>query len=104
MEEIGVFGDAETVRGFKLAGVRHAMIATEGDVDEKFAEMLAKPGIGLVILSEDTQKLFSQKTLKTLETLAKPVVTTIPGKRAKPGEGSSLAKAIKKAMGIDLKN
>ncbi len=102
MEEIAVLGDEETVVGFKLAGVRRAVVANASNADEKFNELVAKPEVGLIILSEDTQKLFSQKTLKAIEMLAKPVVLTIPGKTARPTGVNPLALMIKKAIGVDL--
>ncbi len=102
MEEIVVLGDEDTVVGFKLAGVRRALVANASNADEKFLELVADEKVGLIILSEDTLKLFSQKTLKAIETLAKPVVVTIPGKTAKPAGVNSLALMIKKAIGVDL--
>ncbi len=102
MEEIAVLGDEETVVGFKLAGVRRAVVANAQNADEKFLELTADEKVGLIILSEDTQKLFSQKTLKAIETLAKPVVLTIPGKTVRPTGVNPLALMIKKAIGVDL--
>jgi len=102
MGEIVVLGDEETVIGFKLAGVRRAVVANESNADEKFNELVADSKVGLIILSEDTRKLFSQKTLKVIETLAKPVVLTIPGKTTKPTGVNPIALMIKKAIGVDL--
>lgn len=102
MEEIAVLGDEETVIGFKLAGVRRAVVVDANNADEKFNELVANSKVGLIILSEDTQKLFSQKTLKTIENLTKPIVLTIPGKTAKPTGINPLTLMIKKVIGIDL--
>lgn len=100
--EIAVFGDSETILGFKLAGVTKAIECKPVErADELFNSLLKDEGVGLVLAQDDLMPLLSTKTRKQLEALSKPIVLTIPSKKSEAGV-ESLARLVKKAIGVEL--
>ncbi len=104
MDKIIVVGDADTVLGFRLAGVSqaHAVSDAEG-AEAGVGEALARSDAGILIITQEALNSLSAKTRKELSLVAKPAVVEVPGKRAADQGGESLAALIKKAMGVDLK-
>lgn len=103
MEKIMVIGDADTVTGFRLAGVIESKVADAAQADAAVTDAIARPDVGIVIITQDMLAALSHKTVKQLETLAKPVVIEVPGKRDASGATESISEQVKKAIGIELK-
>lgn len=102
MDHIAVLADSETLLGFRLAGIRNAMLAGS-DADASLAKALDAQGIGILVVTQDVVNRASAKARKRLEASTKPVIVVIPGKGQKAAAGSqSLALLVKKAMGVDL--
>lgn len=102
MDHIAVLADSETLLGFRLAGIRSALVAGS-DADASIAKALETPGIGILVVTQDVVDRASAKVKKRLDASTKPVIVVVPGKGQKLLAGSqSLALLVKKAMGVDL--
>ncbi len=100
MDKILVAGDRDMVTGFKLVGVRDAVICSDEDADEKLNELLKREDAGIVIFQDEFYKNLSHKTKKLIETIPKPVVVSVGVKAASSTE--NLQAMIKRAIGISL--
>ncbi len=104
-EKITVIGDHDTVVGFGLAGVTSLVAVTRENCEAEFLKAIQASDVGVVILQDDLTAGFSHKTRKTMETLAKPVIVTVPGKSEALGgkKSGNIADLVKRAIGIELK-
>ncbi len=104
-EKIAVIGDEDTVVGFRLAGITTAAAVTEETAESEFNKMLADNTVGIIIVQDDMARGFSHRTKKTIESIAKPVIVTVPGKKelTKGEKSGSIAEMVKRAIGIELK-
>lgn len=103
MSKIIVLGDADTVLGFRLAGVVDTKVVQDSTADDAVGEALANPEAGILVITQETLAALSHKTKKLLAVTAKPVVIEIPGKRSVEVPGQSISDLVKKAIGIELK-
>ena len=102
MDHILVLADSETLLGFRMAGIRNALVAS-ADVDASFAQALDTPGTGILVVTQDLVDRSTSKMKKRLDQSTKPVIVVIPSKNQKtPVGASNLALMVKKAMGVDL--
>jgi vacuolar-type H+-ATPase subunit F/Vma7 len=100
--EIAAAGFAETLVGFKLAGITVTAECNSENADSKVSGLLDRGEIGLVILDQDLVSFLSLKTKRKIEASTKPVVITIPGKSGTVAGGESISMMVKRAIGIDL--
>ncbi len=104
MDKIMVIGDSDTVLGFRLAGVVDAKVVAAGEnAEETIAAAIAATDIGILIVTQETMRSLSPKTQKHLQSIAKPAVIEVAGKKAVAAGGESIAVLIKKVMGVELK-
>ncbi len=104
-EKIAVLGDADTVVGFSLAGVSEAVEVNPDNCESEFLKMCQRSDIGIIIVQDDLVQGFTYKTKKHMESLARPVIVTVPGKSEALGgkKSGNIAELIKRAIGIELK-
>ncbi len=107
MEEIAAAGFAESMAGFKLAGIRIVAECSEKNADERVNALMEREGVGLVILERPLLSFVTLKTRKRIEASTHPVVITIPGKGGgavtAEEQGESMSVMIKRAIGVELK-
>ncbi len=104
MEQIAAAGFAESMIGFKLAGISVVADCSEKTAEERVAELLNRTEVGLVIVEREILPFLQPKTRKRMEASTKPVVIVIPGKTGKKVEDEeSIATLVKRAIGVDLK-
>ncbi|MFH1257620.1 MAG: V-type ATP synthase subunit F [Candidatus Micrarchaeota archaeon] len=100
MDKILVLGDRDMVTGFKLVGIRDAIVCSAETADQKLAELLERQDAGIVIFQDEFYGNLSHKTKKLIETVPKPVVVSVGVKAASSTE--NLQAMIKRAIGISL--
>ena len=100
-DRILVAGDFDTVTGFRLAGITTAVDSDAADFEAKLLESI--PGTGILIVTIEAFQKLSAKTKKKFADSAKPVVVTVPSKKLVDEGEESIARMIKKAIGIELK-
>jgi vacuolar-type H+-ATPase subunit F/Vma7 len=95
-----VIGDAPTVRGFELAGLRGAVVASAASAREALARARGA-GARLVLLTEQAAAWVGEALEPGAE--VKPLVTVIPS--LVPGEADgvateSLRRVVRRALGL----
>lgn len=98
MSKIIVLGDADTVLGFRLAGVVDTKVVQDSTADDAVSEALANPQAGILVITQDTLASLSHKTKKLLAATAKPVVIEVPGKRAVQVPGQSISDLVRRQL------
>lgn len=95
--EIAVLGSEDFVLGFRLAGLRRALIiSSDEEYAQKLEELMEDENVGIVAVdSADLARLNPIQRRKTLDSI-RPVV--IPIGR----DESDLREKVKRAIGIDL--
>ena len=95
--EIAVIGDEEFLLGFRLAGVRKVVPASEKDLEPKLDEVLKDRTVGILVMhNEDMNRLPAHLRRALVESI-EPVVISI-GRV----EEVDLRERIKQAVGVDL--
>ncbi len=104
MDKIIVVADADTVLGFRLAGVAEAHEAeSEEEAERAVTAALSRSDAGILVITQQAMDALSPKTRRELSSIAKPAVIEVPGKRELDRGAESLSALIKKTMGIELK-
>ena len=101
-EKIAVIADAATVTGFRLAGVEYAFALSGPDAEDRLSELLSDATYGIVIVTERLVEQCDWRLRKRIEATAKPVVVAVPDAAGPIEQSESIAKLIKRALGMDL--
>jgi vacuolar-type H+-ATPase subunit F/Vma7 len=101
-ERLAVIADAATCTGFRLAGVDHTFPLSGAEAEKKISELLSDSTFGIVIVTERMLENCDWRLKKRVEQTAKPVVVAIPDMAGPIEQEESLAKLIKRALGVDL--
>lgn len=101
-EKIAVIADSATITGFRLAGVEYAFALSGEKAEEKLNELLSDPTYGIVIVTERLAEHCDWRLKKRIEATAKPVVVAVPDAAGPIEQSESIAKLIKRALGVDL--
>ncbi len=98
---IAVIGERELVIGFRLIGVRDAVIAPERGAEAALQELVTSGKYSLILAGQKVQGALSEKFRRQLEGSLDPLVVFLPT----PGAGEepeSLAALAKRILGISL--
>jgi len=102
-DNIVIIGDAAMATGFKLAGVSEIYVADEKEGAARLVEVLDRENVGIVIVKDEIISHLDWRVKKRIESIAKPVVIAVPGKRGPLGEEGSLRELVKRALGFEMK-
>jgi len=95
--EIAILGTDDFVTGFRLAGVRNAIIS-RGNLDNEVEDVVRQEDIGILVMDEEDMNKLNNKTKKMLDRAVRPVIVTITEREGK----SDLRESIKRTLGVDL--
>ena len=101
-EKIAVIADSATCTGFRLSGVESTFALTGAEAEAKIAELLGDESFGIIVVSERMVENCDWRLKKRIEATAKPIVVAIPDSAGPIEQEESLAKLIKRALGVDL--
>jgi len=101
-EKIAVISDSATSTGFRLAGVESTFSLSGAEAEAKLSELLSSTEYGIIIVPERLLENCDWRLKKRVEATAKPVVVAIPDNAGPVEQEESLAKLIKRALGVDL--
>jgi vacuolar-type H+-ATPase subunit F/Vma7 len=101
-EKIAVIADSATCTGFRLAGVESTFALSGGEAEAKIGELLSDESFGIIVVSERMVENCDWRLKKRIEATAKPIVVAIPDSAGPIEQEESLAKLIKRALGVDL--
>ena len=101
-EKIAVIADSATCTGFRLAGVESTFALAGNEAEAKIGELLSDESYGIIVVSERMVENCDWRLKKRIEATAKPIVVAIPDVAGPIEQEESLAKLIKRALGVDL--
>jgi len=94
--EIAVVGSEEFVTGFRLAGIRKVISATDDDLLSTIVKVMDEADVGiLAVHTKDLERLPPQLRAKMMESVD-PVVIPVGE------EESDIRDKVRRAIGIDL--
>ena len=101
---IHIIGDEETVTGFRLAGVINAyVVATAEELLEHLRNIIPQENSGVVIITERLAETVRREIQTLMHKRVFPILVEIPDTwSALEDKTDSLAKAIRRAIGIEL--
>ncbi len=101
-EKIAVIADSPTCTGFRLAGVDYTFPLSGSEAEGRLSELLSDESFGIIIVTERMLEGCDWRLKKKVEQTAKPIVVAIPDMGGPIEQEESLAKLIKRALGVDL--
>jgi len=101
-EKIAVIADSSTCTGFRLAGIENTFALSGAEAEAKISELLGDESFGIIVVNERMVENCDWRLKKRIEATAKPVVVAIPDSQGPIEQEESLAKLIKRALGVDL--
>jgi vacuolar-type H+-ATPase subunit F/Vma7 len=107
-KKIAVVGSNIMATGFKIAGVKNAMVAyladSQEDIEQKINELFADETVAVIVAGQSTlAKVRDRKLLQLIDTSLLPIVVGIPDYHEKEENEDTLRRLIKRAIGIDIK-
>ena len=97
MVHLAVIGSNEFIVGFKLAGIRNVMEATDKPFND-LKNIRNDREVGIVVVEEKIMENLEQHEKQLIESSVDPVYIPVSTK----AEQESLKKLIKKSIGVDL--
>ena len=97
-----VIGDADTVRGFRLAGLSGTVVLSRDEAAQAFLRA-RDAGIELVVLTEEAEVFLCGAGL--LPHSGRPVVAVVPaarGPRPRPLPAERLERRVRRALGLPV--
>ncbi|MFH1224241.1 MAG: V-type ATP synthase subunit F [Candidatus Diapherotrites archaeon] len=104
-DKIVLVGSKEMCLGFRLSGIKESYeCAGASEAEERITELMKRPDMGVVLVSEHLFFGTDWRFRKKLESVAKPSIVAIPDyiKSTSKEEEYSLRELVKKALGFDF--
>lgn len=98
-----ILGERELVIGFRLIGVRDAIVAPETGASKEFQKLFESGKYSLILVSQKVQRILPEALRRQAESSIDPLVVFLPT----PGAGEepeSLAQLAKRVLGISLES
>ena len=96
--EIAILGSDEFVTGFRLAGVKNILTASDKEVSKKVEDVIKEQKVGILVMEDLDFANLNNKVRKILDRSVTPVVVTL----TKEQKNSDLRQLVKRSIGIDL--
>lgn len=95
-------GDAETVRGFRLAGVDGRVVGNASETAEALAAAVAREDCGIVILTERAAERVRPQVEALQQERRMPLIVEIPGADGRARGRKSWRQVVQEAVGMSL--
>lgn len=96
--------DADTVRGFRLAGVRGKAVSSSSEAGMAFSWAVAQPGCEVLILTEDVAAMLGPEMEAARLEYARPLLVEIPGPGGPKSSAGNLQRLARIAVGTPLED
>ena len=106
-DRIAVMGGELMTLGFKVSGVKMAIVSRPGDsvesIEENLRNLFRDGSIGVIIISESiSRKIRDRKLIHMIDSSLLPVVVEVPDYGEEERNEDTLKRLIKRAIGIDI--
>lgn len=95
--EIAAMGSEDFLLGFRLVGVRKAVVVDDDEVQQKLASLMGDDGVGIIIVHNTTLARLTEEQKRDALDSVSPVVVSVG-----TDEDDDLREKVKRAIGIDL--
>ncbi len=94
--------DADTVRGFRLAGVSGEAVDSGPEAAEALARAARRPDLGIVIMTDQVAADIRDHVDRLRMEQARPLVVEVPGPDGRMPGRKTLRQFVQEAVGIRL--
>ena len=94
--------DADTVRGFRLAGVAGEAVESDAEAAEALARAARRPDLGIVILTDPVAAGIRDEVDALRMGRARPLVVEVPGPDGRMPGRKTLRQFVQEAVGIRI--
>ena len=103
MSSVGVIGDADTVSGFRLGGVKKSVIANSKEDAIKALDKFLDENVSIIIITQVLSNEIREHINRKIGSNVLPMIIEIPDKDGS-SEGSSdqMANLIKRVIGVEM--
>lgn len=95
-------GDADTVRGFRLAGVEGQVVASAPQAAAALTQAAAQPGLGVILLTEAIAASIREQVDRFRFERDRPLLVEIPGPAGPLPTRKRLGQLVQAAVGIQV--
>lgn len=99
---IFVIGDRDTVLGFRLAGVRGAVVGEKDDAAVALDRALRDASNGLVLVTESIADIIRERVNMHRASAGVPIVLEIPGASGPSPSRVPIGDIVRKAVGVSV--
>jgi V/A-type H+-transporting ATPase subunit F len=106
MRTCRVIADADSVVGFRLAGLEAVAAASPEEAERLLRECLAAGSASIILVKQSYLERFSELTRRKLDKLSVPLVIPLPLTTVRGGEAASqdyILSLIRRAIGYQMK-
>jgi len=94
--------DADTVRGFRLAGVAGEAVESDAEASDALARAARRPDLGIVILTDEVAAGIRDEVDAHRSARARPLVVEVPGPGGRMPGRKTLRQFVQEAAGIRI--
>ncbi len=95
-------GDAETVRGFRLAGIEGKIVNASSEAAAALEQAVAQPDCGILVITQKVAAGIRPQVETIRWQRAHPLVVEIPGPEGPQAGRKSLRQFVQEAVGMRL--
>ena len=97
-----VIADADTVLGFKYAGIDGDVVESPQQARRVFSEVVKNESVGVIIITDQAAETIGEEVTRTLYESRRPMIVQIPGPEGPLPTRRSLAELIREAVGVKI--
>jgi len=94
--------DADTVRGFRLAGVEGEAVETDAEAADALQRAARRPTLGIVVLTDQVAAGIRDAVDTLRMTRDRPLVVEVPGPEGRLPGRKTLRQFVQEAVGIRI--
>lgn len=94
--------DADTVRGFRLAGVAGETVASEAEAADALDRAARRPDLGIVILTDEVAAGIRDQVDAHRSGRDRPLIVEVPGPGGRMAGRKTLRQFVQEAVGIRI--
>ena len=97
-----VIADADTVLGFKYAGLDGDVVESPQQARRVFSEVVKNESVGVIIITDQAAETIGEEVTRVLYESRRPMIVQIPGPEGPSPTRRGLAEMIREAVGVKI--